>query len=207
MPAVGRRVIGDATVTSTASRLTDPPRTHRHRVALDTAVCSALPGGRADLRALTEQHQLTPPVPGTGRPRSCPVCSVFCSSGRDRRRRARPGRNRPGRRRYRLPRLRRRAAPLGPRPRTPRPRPDHDPAAAPAQGALLGLPGYPRAATGHGTPRRADTTAVIGTALQASAGGAGQRQIAADLARPAVTARRWPRAVRGEPGRRAARQA
>jgi Domain of unknown function (DUF6431) len=47
-------------------------------------------------------------------------------------------------------------------------------------------------------PRRADTTAVIGTALLASARGAGHRQIAADLARPAVTVRRWLRAVRGE---------
>jgi hypothetical protein len=47
-------------------------------------------------------------------------------------------------------------------------------------------------------PRRADTTAVIGTALLASARGAGHRRIAADLARPAVTVRRWLRAVRGE---------
>lgn len=47
-------------------------------------------------------------------------------------------------------------------------------------------------------PRRADTTAVIGTALLASARGAGYRRIAADLARPAVTVRRWLRAMRGE---------
>jgi hypothetical protein len=47
-------------------------------------------------------------------------------------------------------------------------------------------------------PRRADTTAVIGTALLARARGAGHRRIAADLARPAVTVRRWLRAVRGE---------
>ena len=47
-------------------------------------------------------------------------------------------------------------------------------------------------------PRRADTTAVIGTALLASARGAGHRHIAADLARPAGTVRRWLRAVRGE---------
>jgi Domain of unknown function (DUF6431) len=47
-------------------------------------------------------------------------------------------------------------------------------------------------------PRRADTTAVIGTALLASARGGGHRRIAADLARPAGTVRRWLRAVRGE---------
>jgi hypothetical protein len=47
-------------------------------------------------------------------------------------------------------------------------------------------------------PRRADTTAVIGTALLASARGGGHRRIAADLARPAITVRRWLRAVRGE---------
>lgn len=47
-------------------------------------------------------------------------------------------------------------------------------------------------------PRRADTTAVIGTALLASAGGAGHRRIAADIARPVTTVRRWLRAVRGE---------
>ena len=47
-------------------------------------------------------------------------------------------------------------------------------------------------------PRRADTTAVIGTALLANAGGGGHRRIAVDLARPAGTVRRWLRAVRGE---------
>ena len=47
-------------------------------------------------------------------------------------------------------------------------------------------------------PRRADATAVIGTALLASARGTGHRQIAAELHRPAVTVRRWLRAVRGE---------
>lgn len=47
-------------------------------------------------------------------------------------------------------------------------------------------------------PRRADATAVIGTALLASVRGAGHRRIAADLARPAATVRRWLRAVRGE---------
>jgi hypothetical protein len=47
-------------------------------------------------------------------------------------------------------------------------------------------------------PRRADTTAVIGTALLASTRGGGHRRIAADLARPAITVRRWLRAVRGE---------
>jgi transposase-like protein len=45
-------------------------------------------------------------------------------------------------------------------------------------------------------PRRADTTAVIGTALQASARGIGYRRIAAQLGRPASTVRRWVRAVR-----------
>lgn len=46
-------------------------------------------------------------------------------------------------------------------------------------------------------PRRADTTAVIGTALLASARGIGYRRIAADLHRPPATVRRWVRAVRG----------
>jgi hypothetical protein len=45
-------------------------------------------------------------------------------------------------------------------------------------------------------PRRADTTAVIGSALQASARGMGYRRIAAQLARPLSTVRRWIRAVR-----------
>jgi hypothetical protein len=47
-------------------------------------------------------------------------------------------------------------------------------------------------------PRRADATGVIGTALLASARGGGHRRIAADLVRPAVTIRRWLRAVRDE---------
>jgi hypothetical protein len=46
-------------------------------------------------------------------------------------------------------------------------------------------------------PRRADTTAVIGTALLASTRGAGYRRIAADIARPLSTVRRWLRSVRG----------
>ena len=45
-------------------------------------------------------------------------------------------------------------------------------------------------------PRRADATAVIGSALQASAGGMGYRRIATPLARPLSTVRRWIRAVR-----------
>jgi len=45
-------------------------------------------------------------------------------------------------------------------------------------------------------PRRADTTAVIGSALQASARRTGYRQIAAQLQRPLSTVRRWIRAVR-----------
>ena len=45
-------------------------------------------------------------------------------------------------------------------------------------------------------PRRADTTAVIGAALQASARGTGYRRIAAELQRPLSTVRRWIRAVR-----------
>jgi len=49
------------------------------------------------------------------------------------------------------------------------------------------------------TPRRADTTAVIGSALLASARGTGYRRIAAQLDRPLSTVRRWIRAVR-EPG-------
>ena len=45
-------------------------------------------------------------------------------------------------------------------------------------------------------PRRADTTVVIGAALQASARGTGYRRIAAQLQRPLSTVRRWIRAVR-----------
>ena len=48
-------------------------------------------------------------------------------------------------------------------------------------------------------PRRADTTAVIGAALQASARGTGYRRIATQLQRPLSTVRRWIRAVR-DPG-------
>src|SRR5581483_3908159 len=44
-------------------------------------------------------------------------------------------------------------------------------------------------------PRRADTTAAIGAALQASAAGAGYRRIATQLDRPASTVRRWIRAA------------
>jgi hypothetical protein len=47
-------------------------------------------------------------------------------------------------------------------------------------------------------PRRADTTAVIGTALQASSRGIGYRRIAAQLGRSASTVRRWVRAVRDD---------
>jgi hypothetical protein len=45
-------------------------------------------------------------------------------------------------------------------------------------------------------PRRADATAVVGTALIAKAGGRGHRRIAADLHRPVSTVRRWLRAAR-----------
>jgi hypothetical protein len=45
-------------------------------------------------------------------------------------------------------------------------------------------------------PRRADTTAGIGAALQASADGIGYRRIAAELDRPVSTVRRWIRATR-----------
>jgi hypothetical protein len=44
-------------------------------------------------------------------------------------------------------------------------------------------------------PRRADTTAVIGTALLASTRGVGYRRIAADIGRPLSTVRRWLRSV------------
>ena len=47
-------------------------------------------------------------------------------------------------------------------------------------------------------PRRADTTAVIGTALSASARGIGYRQIATQLRRPASTVRRWIPALRDD---------
>ena len=46
------------------------------------------------------------------------------------------------------------------------------------------------------TLRRADSTAVIGSALLASARGTGYRRIAAELDRPLSTVRRWVRAVR-----------
>ena len=46
-------------------------------------------------------------------------------------------------------------------------------------------------------PRRADTTAVIGTALLTSTRGAGYRRIAKDIGRPLSTVRRWLRAVQG----------
>jgi hypothetical protein len=46
-------------------------------------------------------------------------------------------------------------------------------------------------------PRRADATEVIGAALLAKAQGRGWRWIAAELARPPATVRRWLRAVRG----------
>ena len=46
------------------------------------------------------------------------------------------------------------------------------------------------------TLRRADSTAVIGSALLASARGTGYRRIAAQLDRPLSTVRRWIRAVR-----------
>ena len=46
-------------------------------------------------------------------------------------------------------------------------------------------------------PRRADTTAVIGTVLLASTRGAGFSRIAADLGCPLSTVRRWLRSVRG----------
>jgi Homeodomain-like domain len=49
------------------------------------------------------------------------------------------------------------------------------------------------------TLRRADRTAVIGSALLASARGTGYRRIAAELDRPLSTVRRWVRAVR-DPG-------
>ena len=48
-------------------------------------------------------------------------------------------------------------------------------------------------------PRRADTTAVIGSALLASTRGTGYRRIAVQLDRTLSTVRRWIRAVR-DPG-------
>jgi hypothetical protein len=47
-------------------------------------------------------------------------------------------------------------------------------------------------------PRMADATAVVGAALVANAAGHGHRTIAADLARPVSTVRRWLRRVRGD---------
>jgi Domain of unknown function (DUF6431) len=49
------------------------------------------------------------------------------------------------------------------------------------------------------TARRADSTAVIGSALLASARGSGYRRIAVQFDRPLSTVRRWIRAVR-DPG-------
>ena len=57
------------------------------------------------------------------------------------------------------------------------------------------------------TLRRADTTAVIGSALLASARGTGYRRIAAELGRPLSTVRRWVRAVRDRGARRVAARA
>jgi len=93
------------------------------------------------------------------------------------------------------------AAPVGtrPHPHHARPRPHH---AGPASlsGPLPHLPGHPRAAARRAlTPRRADTTAVIGSALLANARATGYRRIAAQLDRPLSTVRRWIRAVR-DPG-------
>lgn len=48
------------------------------------------------------------------------------------------------------------------------------------------------------TPRLADSTEVIGTALVSKVGGAGFRAIARMLDRPETTVRRWLRRVRGE---------
>ncbi|MGH4011172.1 MAG: DUF6431 domain-containing protein [Pseudonocardiaceae bacterium] len=45
-------------------------------------------------------------------------------------------------------------------------------------------------------PRRADTTAVVGAALLASARGTGYRRIAGRIGRPTTTVRRWVRSVR-----------
>lgn len=47
------------------------------------------------------------------------------------------------------------------------------------------------------SPRRADSTEAVGTALLAHANGAGHRVIAARTGRPVSTVRRWLRAVRG----------
>ena len=58
------------------------------------------------------------------------------------------------------------------------------------------LPRHPRPVPAVVAPRRADTTAVIGSALQASARGTGYRRIAAQVQRPLSTVRRWIRAVR-----------
>ena len=63
------------------------------------------------------------------------------------------------------------------------------PAAAPCRVTHVLLPAVV-------APRRADTTAVIGSALLASARGTGYRRIAAQLGRPLSTVRRWIRAVR-----------
>jgi Homeodomain-like domain len=47
-------------------------------------------------------------------------------------------------------------------------------------------------------PRRADTTAVIGTVLWASARRMGYRRISAQFGRSASTVRRWIRAIRDD---------
>ena len=53
---------------------------------------------------------------------------------------------------------------------------------------------HPRAATRGGAAHRANTTAVIGTTLSASAREIGYRHIATQLQRPASTVGRWVRA-------------
>lgn len=146
-------------------------------------------------------HQLTPADHGPGRTRSC---AVHPPRPVDRHRRHRPGRDRPRRRDAALPTARRcsRGGMLGlaacaTTARPPWPCDHRGPGAMPA-GAPILLPTVV-------APRQADTTAVIGTALQASVRGISYRRISTLLDRPLSTVRRWiPRRPRPRPRRVAA---
>ena len=144
-------------------------------------------------RARPVPHQLAPTGRRCGRPRSCAVPPPRRD---DRDRRPGTGRHRPGRWHAALPGLRRTAAALGARAqRTVRDR---------GTATLVLRPRRARCPACRAThvllpalvaPWRADTTAGIGAALQASAAGAGYRRIAAQLDRLASTVRRWPHRV------------
>jgi hypothetical protein len=91
------------------------------------------------------------------------------SGGDDRRRRPRPRRDRPRCRHAGLPGLRRPAAAVGTRPHPHRPRPHQAPGPAIRRARCTACAATHVLLPAVVGPRRADTTAVIGAALQASA--------------------------------------